>query len=106
MIEDPVILVGDLFSDHIQPFSIGQHHEVFRRVVQIAAIVHVDMIAPAVPACRVRVGDSFRLQSYRRHCARADLHFLNCRLKLNSSHRLDAHLARGKIDEKVSLAWK
>ena len=57
VIEDAVVLVRNLFVDHVLVFGRRHHHQVFRSVVQVAGVVHVDMGGPVVPATRGQVGD-------------------------------------------------
>ena len=45
IVENPVVLVGDLVSDKIGILGGIHEHQVLRRVVKISAVVHVDVIA-------------------------------------------------------------
>ncbi len=65
-VEDAVVLVADLFADHVQVFGAAHEHHVFRRVVEVASVIHVRVIGTAVPALRVHVD----------HAAHVDLHSL------------------------------
>ena len=50
MIENAVVLVGDQVHDQAEPLGMGHVEQVLRSIVQIAAIVHVDVRRAAPPA--------------------------------------------------------
>ena len=56
VVEDPIVLVGDLLVDDVLVLGLRHHQQVLERVVQVAAVVHVDVGRPAVPPLGRHVG--------------------------------------------------
>ena len=62
IVEDAVVFVGDQFSDDVQVLRLSHKDQVFGRVVQVARIVHVDVVAAAVPPGRFQIGHATERQ--------------------------------------------
>ncbi len=56
IVENAVVLVGDLLEHDVLVFGRGHHHQVLERVVQVSAVVHVHVRGAAVPSLRRHVG--------------------------------------------------
>ena len=74
VVEDAVVLVGDLLVDDVLVLGRRHQHQVLERVAQVAAVVHVDVGRAAVPAPGRHVGHAPEIDGDLRHLARADLH--------------------------------
>ena len=57
VVEDAVVLVGDLLGDHVLILRVGHHHQVGEAVAQVAGVVHVDVGGTREPALVGEVGD-------------------------------------------------
>ena len=78
VVEDAVVLVRHLLGDHILVLRVRHHHQVLERVVQVAAVVHVDVRGAAVPAAGRHVGHPAEIDGHLRDGAGRDVggHFL------------------------------
>ena len=57
VVQDAVVLVGDLLVDDVLVFRGGHHHQVGEAVAQVAGVVHVDVGRAGQPAFVGDVGD-------------------------------------------------
>ena len=98
VVQHAVVLVGRLHVDNVLVFGCRHQHQVFQRVVQVAAIVHVHVGGPAVPAFGRHVGH--RLQGDRQPVglAGADFQFRFARPVLEPFDRREAHLPDRQLD--------
>ena len=97
VVDDPVVLVGDLLVEDVLAFGGGHHHQVGQGVVEVAGVVHVDVGGARKPAVVGHVGDLADGHGNTVDLARLD-HGLKCkRVSLETAH--DGHL--GRADRKI-----
>ena len=61
IVEDPIVLVGNLQPDDVGVLGRIHEKDVLGRVVQVAGVVHVDMIAARIPSFRLQVDHASQL---------------------------------------------
>ena len=61
VIEDTVVLVGDLFVDDVLILGIGHHHQILEGVVKVPAVVHVHVSGATEPPAVGHVGQAVEL---------------------------------------------
>ena len=112
IVENTVVLVGDLFEHEVLVFCFGHHDQIFERVVQVAAVVRVDMGRGTVPTVGRHVGhalepngDLRRLpgRDLGRHDVRVELKALHDREFDRSDRKFDGERARG-VEQVIPLA--
>ena len=73
IVENAVVLVGDLLVHDVLIFSRRHHHQVLERVVQVAGVVHVHVRRSAVPPFGRHVREPLERHRQRRHLAGDDV---------------------------------
>ena len=91
MVKDPVVLVGDELVDDVLILGLGHHHQILERVVQIAAIVHVDVGRAAIPTFCRHVGHPLERHRHHRHLVRLDFDLQRLRDELEPLDDREAH---------------
>ena len=102
VVENPVVLVGDLLEDDVLVFGLRHHHQVLQGVVQVPAIVHVHVGRAAVPALGRHVGHRLQLDRQLGHFPGLDLDFLPHRPELETPDDVHRQGAGGNFHPKLA----
>ena len=103
VIEDAVVFIRHQVHDDAEPFGVRHGQQVPRRVVQVAAIVHMD-VSRAAPPARLRNAPRAGQPQRDVGCvARLHIHRRRRRLVFEPAHRFDRHLARRNLHRVFAL---
>ncbi len=106
LVENPVVFVRHQVHHQAQPLGVRHCQQVLRRVVQIAAVVHVDMCRAAPPSRLRNRGRADQPQRHLRGFPRLHLNRGRRRLKFEAAHRFDRHFPSWNLDRVFALGMK
>ena len=87
VVEDAIVLVGNEVGHHVEILGLRHEYKVFGGIVQIASIVHVDVVAATVPTLILQPGESLDRDGNGRQCPGPHLETNGLRMVLEAFGR-------------------
>ena len=102
VVENPVVLVCDQLVDNVLIFSVGHHHDVLQRIVEVARVVGVDVGRPVMPAVGREVGHPPKRHLHLSHFPGAHLDLTALGVELETLHDGEVRRTGRKLDGEAS----
>ena len=106
VIEDSVVLVGNLLEDDVLILGSRHHHQVLQRVVEIATIVHMNMSGAVMPAFHRHIGHPLQADLRSRHLVGHDIDVDTLRPHLEAFDGRQRRLSDWQLDAEFASRMK